>query len=154
MLGRTELADRNLAVLGTGILGDTLSVVSAVDIHLAAAVGTVEQACKGSCFAPAIRVSLDIASDFLHKVKGLLVDNRLMGVLKNRPFVLRHIMAFLVLEVFSGLEIDRMSEVFSLFQNFNHSRRTPAINVLECLVLVYSLAILCKVSGRNEDLFL
>ena len=39
----TEDANRNLAVTGAGILGDTFDVVGAVDVHLAAAVGTVEQ---------------------------------------------------------------------------------------------------------------
>ena len=31
-----------------------------------------------------------------------------MGILENRPFVLRDIMAFLVLEVLSSLEVDEM----------------------------------------------
>ena len=51
---------------------NALAVVGAVDIHLAAAIGTIKQACEGSCFAPAVRVASDIPTDFLHKVKGLL----------------------------------------------------------------------------------
>ena len=51
---------------------NALAVVGAVDIHLAAAVGAIEQAREGSCFAPAVRVASDIPTDFLHKVKGLL----------------------------------------------------------------------------------
>ena len=81
---------------------DTLAVVGAVDIHLAAAIGAIKQACEGSCFAPAVRVASDIPTDFLHKVKGLLVNDSFMGILENCPFVLRDIMAFLVLEVLSG----------------------------------------------------
>ena len=77
---------------------NALAVVGAVDIHLATAIGAIEQAREGSCFTPAVRVASDIPSDFLHKVKGLLVNDRLMGILKNRPFVLRDIMAFLVLD--------------------------------------------------------
>ena len=77
---------------------DTLAVVSAVDIHLAAAIGTVEQACERSSFAPSIGVSSDLASDFLCKVESLLADNGFMSILENRPFVLRHIMAFLTPE--------------------------------------------------------
>ena len=65
---------------------DTLAVVSAVDIHLAAAIGTVEQACEGSSFAPSIGVSSDLASDFLCKVESLLADNGFVGILENRPF--------------------------------------------------------------------
>ena len=85
---------------------NTLAVVGAVDIHLATAIGAIEQAREGSCFAPAVRVASDISTDFLHKVKDLLVNDRLMGILKNCPFVLRDIMAFLVLEVLAGLEVD------------------------------------------------
>ena len=71
--------------LGTGILRNTLAVVGAVDIHLATAIGAIEQARKGSCFAPAVWVSSDIPTDFLHKVKGLLVNDSFMGILENRP---------------------------------------------------------------------
>ena len=81
---------------------NALAVVGAVDIHLAAAIGTIKQTCEGCNLAPAVRVAFDFAADFLHKVKGLLVDDWLMGILENRPFVLRDIMAFLVLEVLFG----------------------------------------------------
>ena len=63
--------------------------ICTVDIHLAAAIGTIKQACEGSCFAPAVRVASDIPTDFRHKVKGLLVNNGFVRILKNRPFVLR-----------------------------------------------------------------
>ena len=75
---------------------NALAVVGAMDVHLAAAVRTVHQARKGSDFAPAVRIAAYISPDFLHKVKGLLVDDSFVGVLKNRPFVLRDIVAFLV----------------------------------------------------------
>ncbi len=97
---------------------NALAVVGAVDIHLAAAIGTIKQACEGSCFAPAVRVASDIPTDFLHKVKGWLVDDWLMGIFKNRPFVLRHIMAFLVLKMLACFEIDRVSQIFTVFKNF------------------------------------
>ena len=74
---------------------NALAVIGAADIHLAAAIGTIVQASEGSCFAPAVRVSSDIPTDFLHKVKGLLVNDRFMGILENCPFVLWDIMAFL-----------------------------------------------------------
>ena len=61
---------------------DTLAVVGAVDIHLAAAIGAIKQACEGSCFAPAVRVASDIPTDFLHKVKGLLVNDSFMGIVR------------------------------------------------------------------------
>ena len=133
---------------------DTLAVVGAVDIHLAAAIGTVEQACEGSNFAPSIGVSSDLASDFLCKVESLLADNGFMGILENRPFVLRHIMAFLVLKVLSGLEIDGMTEIFTLFQQIDDSGRTPTVHILESLVFVHALIVLCKVGRGNEYLVL
>ena len=48
------------------------SFSATLGLHLAAAIGTIEQAREGSCFAPAVRVASDIPTDFLHKVKGLL----------------------------------------------------------------------------------
>ena len=43
-----------------------------------------------------------IAADFMRQIKGLLVDNSFMGILKDRPFVLRNIVAFL--EFIMGIE--------------------------------------------------
>ena len=54
------------------------------------------------------------------------IRDRLMGILENCPFVLRDIMAFLVLEVLSGLEIDGVSQIFTLFKNVADGGRTPA----------------------------
>ena len=153
VLCRAELSNWDFAVLGAGILRNTLAVVGAVDIHLAAAVGTIKQACEGSCFAPAVRVASDIPTDFLHKVKGLLVNDRLMGILENCPFVLRDIMAFFVLEVLSGLEIDGVSQILTLFKNVADGGRTPAVHIFEGLIFVHALAVPGKVSGRNEDFF-
>ena len=72
-----------------------------------------------------------------------------MGILKNCPFVLRDIMAFLVLEVLSGLEIDGVSQIFTLFKNVADGGRTPAVHIFESLVFVHALAVLGKVSGRD-----
>ena len=132
---------------------NTLAVVGAVNIHLAAAVSAVEQTCEGSRFAPTVRVASDIPSDFLHKVKGLLVDDGFVGILENRPLVLRDIMTFLVLEMLSGLEIDGVSQIFTLFQNVADGGRTPAVLVLELLVLVHTLTMPGKVGRRNKDSF-
>ena len=62
-------------------------------------------------------------------------------------------MAFLVLEVLSGLEIDGVSQIFTLFKNVADGGRTPAVHIFESLILVHALAVLGKVSGRNEDFF-
>ena len=108
-----------------GVLRNALAVVGAVYIQLAAAIGTIKQAREGSSFAPAVRVASDIPTDFLHKVKDLLVNDRFMGILKNRPFVLRDIMAFLVLEVLSGLEIDGVSQILTLFKDVYKRQAYP-----------------------------
>ena len=44
-------------------------------------------------------------------------------------------MAFLVLEVLSGLEIDGVSQIFTLFKNVADGGRTPAVHIFESLVL-------------------
>ena len=99
-----------------------LAIVGAVDIHLAATIGTIEQSCEGSRFAPAVWITPHIAADFLHQIKGLLVDNGFMGILKDRPLVLRNIVAFLVLKVLAGLEIDGVPQILSFFQNVHDGR--------------------------------
>ena len=64
---------------------NALAVVGSVDIHLAAAIGAIEQAREGSCFAPAVRVASDIPTDFLHKVKGLLGAAITLHAIYNLP---------------------------------------------------------------------
>ena len=63
--------------------------------------------------APAVRVTPDICPDTLHIVKGFLVDDGLMGILKNRPLAFVNIVAFLVLEVLAGLEIDSVCLLYT-----------------------------------------
>ena len=62
-------------------------------------------------------------------------------------------MAFLVLEVLSSLEVDGVSQIFTLFKNVADGGRTPAVHIFESLVFVHALAVLGKVSGRNKHLF-
>ena len=95
-----------------------LAIVGAVDIHLAAAIGTIEQACEGSRFAPAVWITPYIAADFLRQIKGLLVDNGFMGILKDRPFVLRNIVLFLSLKCLRVLKLmvcPKYSRFFKMF---------------------------------------
>ena len=102
----------------------------------------------------AARLLSDIPSDFLHKVKGWLVDDWLMGIFKNRQFVLRHIMAFLVLKMLACFEIDRMPQILTLLKDFYNGRSTPAVHIFESLVFVHTLSKLCKVSRWYQDFFL
>ena len=86
--------------------------------------------------------------------KSWLVDDWLMGIFKNRPFVLRHIMAFLVLKMLACFEIDRMPQILTLLKNTANGRRSPAIYIFEGLVFVHTLSKLCKVSRWYQDFFL
>ena len=61
-------------------------------------------------------------------------------------------MTFLVLEVLSGLEVDCMTEIFSLVQNIYYGGRTPPVNILESLALVYALIVCCQICGWNKNL--
>lgn len=154
MLRGAELSDRDFTVLRAGILRDALAVVDTVDIHLTATIGAVHQAREGSGFAPAVGITFDASPYLLYKVIGLLVDYGFVGVLENRPLVLRDVVAFLVLEVLAGLEIAGMPQILPLFQNVNDGGGTPAVHVLKCLVFVHALVVLRKVCCRNEYLFL
>ena len=95
--------------MSASVIRDALAVIHTLDIHLAAAIGTVEQASQRSGLAPAVRVTLDIGTDALYVVKGLLVDDGFMGILKNRPFTFIDIVTFLVLEMLLRFEIDGMT---------------------------------------------
>ena len=120
MLCATERPAWDFGVMAASILRVALAVIGAMDIHLAAAVGTVHQAGQRVGLAPAIRVAPDIRPDALHIVKGFLVDDGLMGILENCPLAFVNIVAFLVLEVLAGLEIDGVAQVFPLFQDVHN----------------------------------
>ena len=83
-----KLADYNAKVKEINMLKDEAQVNANT---LAAAIGTIKQACEGSCFAPAVRVASNIPTDFLHKVKGLLVNDSFMGILENRQIGRAHV---------------------------------------------------------------
>ena len=106
VLGGAKHSNGGLAVLPTGILRNALAVVGAVDVHLAAAVGTVEQVGQRRSLTVAVWVAPEIAPDTSYVVKGFLVDDSIMGILKNCPLVFIDIVTFLILEMLSGLEID------------------------------------------------
>ena len=53
-----------------------------------------------------------------------------MCVFKDAPFAFMDIVAFLVLEVLSCLEVDGMAEVLPLFENTHDDRRIPGIGGL------------------------
>lgn len=59
-------------------------------------------------------------------------------------------MTFLVFEVFPGLEIDSVTQVFPLFENVYDSGRTPAINIFDGPVLVHTLAVFVKKKVKQK----
>ena len=109
MLRGAKRSDGVFSVLAASVLRNALAVIGAMNIHLAAAVGAVHQTSQRVCLAPAVRVTFHICPDALHVVKGFLVDDGFMGVFKDCPLALWNIVAFLILEVLAGLEIDGMA---------------------------------------------
>ena len=63
--------------------GNKFSIVYSLDTHFAAAISAIHQSYEWVRFAPTIGITLYLPSDTLHVIKGFLVDNRRMGVLKD-----------------------------------------------------------------------
>ena len=63
-------------------------------------------------------------------------------------------MALFVFEVLSGLEIDCVTEILTLFKDINDSGGTPAVDIFEGLVLIHALVELGEICGGDENLFL
>ena len=70
---------------------------------------------------------------------------------ENRPFAFIDIMAFLVLEMLLRLEIDRMPQVFPLFEDMDNNGRSPAAGVFDGFVFVHALAVPGKMDRGNLD---
>ena len=66
---------------------------------------------------------------------------------------LRQHVPVLSLKCFRGLKVNGVSQILPLFQNIDDGGGTPAIYIFEGLILVHALAMLCKVTGQNEDFF-
>ena len=93
VLCRAERVDRDLRIGRAGILGFTLSVIGPVDVHLRPAISAVLQACQQMDLAPSVRISPNSTPNLLYQIKGLLVNDRLLGILENHPVVLGDIVA-------------------------------------------------------------
>ena len=108
MSGGTKCSTRYFYVGTASIIGNILVVARFVNIHFTATIGTIHQSCKGVVLAPTVRIAFDISSYSLHIIKVFLVDNRLVGVFKDEPVIFEYIFAFLVFEMLSCFEVDRM----------------------------------------------
>ena len=131
MLCLAECSNRNFRICRTGILWHSLAIIYPMDIHFGTAVCTIHQTCQRVGFSPSIWISSHIASDSLHIVKSFLIYDCFLSVLKHRPVILRYIMAFLILEMLSGLEVHCVTKIFSFLQNTCNSRRAPAIRIFD-----------------------
>ena len=125
MLCRAECSNWNFGIGRTGILWNSLSIVYPVDIHFCSAVRTIHQSGPWMCFSPSIWVSSYITSDPLYIIKGLLVYDRLLRVLKHRPLVFPYIMAFLILEMLSGFKVYHMTKVLPFFSKSLRQWKNP-----------------------------
>lgn len=78
-----------------------------------------------------------LLAEHLHPVKGVLVDNGLVGVLNHHLLVLWNFDALLALVGLGGtLEVDRMAQVLLAFQNFCHRFLRPCIQRVRVVVLL------------------
>ncbi len=127
------------------------AIVGAVNIHLAAAIGTVDQPGQRRGLAKAVCIALGVASDTLYAVKSFLVDDGLMGILKNRPLALVNIVALFILKVLAGLEVDGMPQVFPPFENVYNSGGRPLAGVFDVPGLVQPLVMPRHVNSRHLD---
>jgi len=83
-----------------------LAVVDALDVELRAAIRAVEQSRQWVSITPTVWAAFDIGAYALNRVKGFIVDDALVRVLKDNPFIFGNIVIALVLiTVFCGLEI-------------------------------------------------
>ena len=72
--------------------------------------------------APSVRPSGHIRPEFLDQIEGLLIDDRLLRILKHDPEIFINIVAVGILEMLFGFEIDSMTEVFAPGQDPNYCR--------------------------------
>ena len=103
---------RLLAILGAYILCDLLAIACPVAVHKTSAVMANHFSVKRMRLSPPIGITLNASPALLRIFKGFLVDDRLLRILECLPILLRYIVAFLVLKMLSGLEIDCMSQIF------------------------------------------
>jgi len=88
--------------------------------------------------APSIRVSPDIVSEPLHIIVGLLVNDGGVGVLDNRPLARLNVMAFLVLKMLAGFEVDRVAKILRVSEDVSSCQELCSGRCLRRLVCLSS----------------
>ena len=98
-----------------------------------------------------------MAAYLLHKVKVVLRNNRLMGILDDKPVLFRifiQLLVFVGLAV--GLEVDRVTEVIHTLKNMNDRCHTPAFcfNILSAYTHTLRTVICrrCRYAVRCQDI--
>ena len=134
------------------IVGVTDRGVSAV-IHFRAAIRAENKSGQWICFSCGIRPP-DGFSGPLGKLPGFRVNNSLMGVFKNQPFIFRAFQTLLVLVGFLVIaEIDCMTHVFLLGQNIGYCCSTPVVRAGHvCSVLLRTEPTFRHIHRRPVDL--
>ena len=112
MRSKASVGILGFVVSTTSEIGFSFAVIYPVNIKRMTAIGTIQDACQRMRLSPSVRISLDSAPDPLDVIKGLLIDDRFLRVLEYLPLGLVNVMALFILEVLSGLEVDRVSQVF------------------------------------------
>lgn len=87
---------------------DSVLCLAARSNGVPAVFGAVHEAGKRGDFSEAVGGASDFGPNSRHSVKSFLVDDGLMGVIENRLSAFIDIMAFLVLKVFTGLQVHCM----------------------------------------------
>ena len=94
-----------------------------------------------------------MSAKLLHKIKFLLRDDRLMGILENQPIIFRVIHPLLV---FVGLhmstEVDRVSAILSLFKNMGNRFASSTVQLGILMTIIPALR--QSVDSRSRDTFL
>ena len=117
MTGTAISPDRLFSVFCTYILCHLLTIARPVTIHKTSAIMAYHLPIKRMRCAPSIGIAFNARPALLSIVKGLLVDNRLLRILKYLPILLSYIVALLVLKMLSCLKVYRMPKILFLGKN-------------------------------------
>ena len=128
-------------------------VVGGAVAHFCATISAIDHAGKQAALAR-LCPAVTLLANLLHLVKDLLLNDRRVGVVENRPFFNRRFPLLLVPDgVGVGLEIDGASRVFPPFQNVNDRVGVPMVRIsgFRTWSLDADLPLIC---GGIQNLFL
>ena len=104
-------------------------VVGGAVAHFCFTISAIDHAGKQTALAR-LCPAVTLLSNFLHLVKDLLLNDRWVGVVENRPFFNGRFPLLLVPDgIGVGLEIDGASRVFPPFQDVNDRVGVPMVRI-------------------------